>query len=191
MNFPLYIARRYLFSKKSTNVINIISGISMLGVAVASMAMVVTLSVFNGFHDLVASLFTAMDPQLVVVPKEGKTVPADDPLLDQIRKMPEVEVAMDCVEDNALAVYGDRQAMVKIKGVEDNFTELTRINDILYGDGEFALHAANLQYGTIGIRLAETLGTSARWDGFLKIYAPKREGQLDMANPTEGFVRTR
>ena len=129
-----------------------------------------------------------MDPQLVVVPKEGKTVPADDPLLDQIRKMPEIDVAMDCVEDNALAVFGDRQAMVKIKGVEDNFTELTHINDILYGEGEFSLHAANLQYGTIGIRLAETLGTSARWEGFLKIYAPKREGQLDMANPTEGFV---
>lgn len=160
----------------------------MAGVAVASMALIITLSVFNGFHDLVASLFTAMDPQLVVLPKEGKTVPADDPLLDKIRQLPEVEVAMDCVEDNALAVYGDRQTMVNIKGVEDNFTELTHINDILYGDGEFTLHAANLQYGTIGIRLAETLGTSARWDGFLKIYAPKREGQLDMANPTEGFV---
>ena len=160
----------------------------MAGVAVASMALIITLSVFNGFHDLVASLFTAMDPQLLVMPKEGKTVPADDPLLDKIRKLPEVEVAMDCVEDNALAVFGDRQAMVKIKGVEDNFTELTHINDILYGDGEFSLHAANLQYGTIGIRLAETLGTSARWEGFLKIYAPKREGQLDMANPTEGFV---
>lgn len=188
MNFPYYIARRYLFSKKSTNAINVISFISMAGVAVASMALIITLSVFNGFHDLVASLFTAMDPQLVVVPREGKTVPADDPLLDQIRKMPEVDVAMDCVEDNALAVFGDRQAMVKIKGVEDNFTELTHINDILYGEGEFSLHAANLQYGTIGIRLAETLGTSARWEGFLKIYAPKREGQLDMANPTEGFV---
>ena len=188
MNFPYYIARRYLFSKKSTNAINVISFISMAGVAVASMALIITLSVFNGFHDLVASLFTAMDPQLVVVPKEGKTVPADDPLLDQIRKMPEVDVAMDCVEDNALAVFGERQAMVKIKGVEDNFTELTHINDILYGEGEFSLHAANLQYGTIGIRLAETLGTSARWEGFLKIYAPKREGQLDMANPTEGFV---
>ena len=188
MNFPYYIARRYLFSKKSTNAINVISFISMAGVAVASMALIITLSVFNGFHDLVASLFTAMDPQLVVVPKEGKTVPADDPLLDQIRKMPEIDVAMDCVEDNALAVFGDRQAMVKIKGVEDNFTELTHINDILYGEGEFSLHAANLQYGTIGIRLAETLGTSARWEGFLKIYAPKREGQLDMANPTEGFV---
>lgn len=188
MNLPLYIARRYLFSKKSTNAINVISFISMAGVAVASMALIITLSVFNGFHDLVASLFTTMDPQLVVVPETGKSVPADDPVLDSIRSMPEVEVAMDCVEDNALAVYGERQAMVRIKGVEKNFAELTEIKDILYGDGEFALQAANLQYGIIGMRLAETLGTSARWDGYLKVFAPKREGQLDMANPTEGFV---
>ena len=160
----------------------------MVGVAVASMALIITLSVFNGFHDLVASLFTAMDPELVVVPKEGKSVPADDPMLDKIRKMPEVKVAMDCVEDNALAVYKDRQAMVKIKGVENSFAELTQIKDILYGDGEFELQAANLQYGIVGIRLAETLGTTARWDGFLKVFAPKREGQIDMANPTEGFV---
>ena len=188
MNFPYYIARRYLFSKKSTNAINVISFISMAGVAVASMALIITLSVFNGFHDLVASLFTAMDPQLVVVPREGKTVPADDPLLDQIRKMPEVDVAMDCVEDNALAVFGDRQAMVKIKGVEDNFTELTHINDILYGEGEFSLHAANLQYGIIGIRLAQELGTGTHFRGFMSIYAPQREGQLDLNDPTSGFV---
>ena len=77
MNFPFYIARRYIFSKKSTNAINIISGISVLGVAVATMAMVVTLSVFNGFSDLVASFFTAFDPQLKIVPVEGKTVAAD------------------------------------------------------------------------------------------------------------------
>ncbi|MDD7318928.1 MAG: FtsX-like permease family protein [Prevotella sp.] len=188
MSFPSYIARRYLFSKKSTNAINVISFISMAGVAVASMALIITLSVFNGFHDLVASLFTAMDPQLLVTPKEGKSVPADDPILDEIRRLPEVKVAMDCVEDNALAVYEDRQAMVKIKGVENSFSELTQINNILYGDGEFSLQAANLQYGTLGIRLAETLGTTARWDGFLKVFAPKRQGQIDIANPTDGFV---
>lgn len=72
MNFPFYIARRYLFSKKSTNAINVISGISVVGVAVATMALVVTLSVFNGFHDMVASLFTQMDPQLKITPVKGK-----------------------------------------------------------------------------------------------------------------------
>lgn len=189
MNFPFFVARRYLFSKKSTHVINVISSISMIGVAVATMALVIVLSVFNGFHDLVATLFTSFDPQLKVVPVEGKTAPADDPILTQIRQLPQVDVATETVEDQALAVYQGRQAMVKIKGVDDNFAEMSHITDILYGDGTFSLHAANLQYGTLGIRLAQTLGVGAQWDGFLKIYAPKKEGQLvDMANPSDGFV---
>ncbi len=188
MNFPFFIARRYLFSKKSTHAINIISGVSVVGVAVASMALVVTLSVFNGFHDLVASLLTAFDPQLEVVPAKGKTAPADDPVLAKIKGLPQVDVATECVEDQALAFYNGHQAMVKVKGVDDNFTELTHINDILYGDGTFSLHAANLQFGIVGIRLADNFGMSANWQGSLKIYAPKREGQLDMMNPEEGFV---
>ena len=188
MNFPFFIARRYLFSKKSTHVINVISSVSVIGVAVATMALVIVLSVFNGFHDLVASLFTSFDPQLKVMPMEGKTVPADDPILTKIRQLPQVDVATETVEDQALAIYADRQTMVKIKGVDDNFAELSHINDILYGDGSFSLRAANLQYGTVGIRLAQTLGIGAKWDGFLKIYAPKKEGQLDMMSPGDGFV---
>ncbi len=188
MNFPFYIARRYLFSKKSTHVINIISGISVVGVAVATMALVVTLSVFNGFHDLVASLLTSFDPQIEIVPTKGKTAPADDPILTKIRNLPQVDVATESVEDQAMAIYKGRQAMIKVKGVEDNFSELSHINDILYGDGEFSLHAANLQFGVVGIRLADNLGMTADWDRQLKIYAPKREGQLDLMNPTEGFV---
>lgn len=189
MNFPFFVARRYLFSKKSTHVINVISSISVIGVAVATMALVIVLSVFNGFHDLVATLFTSFDPQLKVVPVEGKTAPADDPILTEIRQLPQVDVVTETVEDQALAIYQGRQAMVKIKGVDDNFAELSHINDILYGDGTFSLHAANLQYGTLGIRLAQTLGVGAQWDGFLKIYAPKREGQLvDLSNPADGFV---
>ena len=137
MNFPFYIARRYIFSKKSTNAINIISGISVLGVAVATMAMVVTLSVFNGFSDLVASFFTAFDPQLKIVPVEGKTVAADDPRLIKIKTLDEVAVATECVEDQAMAVYHGRQAMIHVKGVEDNFEQLTHIRSILYGDGTF------------------------------------------------------
>ena len=188
MNFPFFIARRYLFSKKSTHVINVISSISVIGVAVATMALVIVLSVFNGFHDLVASLFTSFDPQLKVVPVEGKTAPSDDPILTQIRLLPEVDVATETVEDQALAIYDGKQAMVKIKGVEDNFSELSHITDILYGDGTYSLHAANLEYGILGIRLAQTMGIGAQWDGYLKIYAPKKEGQLDLSNPGEGFV---
>ena len=188
MAVSLFIARRYLFSKKSTNAINVISAISVVGVAVATMALVIVLSVFNGSHDLVASLFTAFDPQIEVVPAKGKDAPTDDPLLTEIRNLPEVEVATECVEDNALVFYGDKQAMVTIKGVDDNFTKLTRINDLLYGEGEFALRAANLQYGVLGIRLAQQLGTGTRWKGFMRVFAPNREGQFDISNPASGFV---
>lgn len=188
MNFPFYIARRYLFSKKSTHAINIISGISGVGVAVATMALVVTLSVFNGFHDLVATFFTSFDPQLEVVPVVGKTAPADDPALAKIKTLPEVEVTSECVKDHALAIYKGRQTMITLMGVDDNFERMSRIDEILYGNENFSLHAANLNFGTVGIRLAETLGMNANWDGSLMIYAPRKIGQLDMANPTDGFV---
>lgn len=189
MNFPFYIARRYVFSKKSTNAINVISAISVVGVAVATMALVIVLSVFNGFHDLVASLFTNFDPQIELVPTAGKTAPADDPPLDKIRRMPQVAVATDVVEDQALAVYGQQQQMVTVMGVDDNFQQLTNIGDILYGDGEFTLQAANLFYAIPGIRLAQDLGLGARFDGYLKLYAPVRRGQLtELDDPTEGFV---
>ena len=189
MNFPFFIARRYVFSKKSTNAINVISAISVVGVAVGTMALVIVLSVFNGFHDLVASFFTNFDPQIELVPTQGKTAPADDPLLDQIRKMPEVSVHTDVLEDQGLAVYGDRQQMVTVMGVDDNFTQLTNIGDILYGDGEFSLQAANLFYAIPGIRLAQDMGLGARFEGYLKLYAPVRRGQItDLADPSEGFV---
>ena len=189
MNFPFFIARRYVFSKKSTNAINVISAISVVGVAVGTMALVIVLSVFNGFHDLVASFFTNFDPQIELVPTQGKTAPADDPLLDKIRKMPQVSVHTDVLEDQGLAVYGDRQQMVTVMGVDDNFTQLTNIGDILYGDGEFSLQAANLFYAIPGIRLAQDMGLGARFEGYLKLYAPVRRGQItELADPSEGFV---
>lgn len=189
MNFPFFIARRYVFSKKSTNAINVISAISVVGVAVGTMALVIVLSVFNGFHDLVASFFTNFDPQIELVPTQGKTAPADDPLLDKVHQMPQVSVHTDVLEDQGLAVYGDRQQMVTVMGVDDNFTQLTNISDILYGDGEFTLQAANLFYAIPGIRLAQDMGLGARFDGYLKLYAPVRRGQItDLEDPSDGFV---
>ena len=188
MPYELFIARRYLFSKKSTHVINIISIISMVGVAVATAALVVVLSGFNGFSDLVASFFTSFDPQIKVMPAKGKTIAADDPLVAKIKTLDEVEVATECLEDQALAIYHDRQAMVTIKGVEDNFDSLTNIRSILYGDGTYQLHAANLEYCIPGIRLAQELGTGAHWQDYLHVYAPEHEGQLDMSNPENAFI---
>ena len=188
-NFSFYVARRYIFSKKSVGAINVISFISVAGVAVGTMALVIVLSVFNGFHDLVASLFTNFDPQIEVVPVKGKTVNADAPELDRIRHLNFVDVATDVVEDQAIAVYGDRQRMVTVMGVDENFDQLTNISDILYGDGDFTLRVANLYFGVPGIRLAQDLGLGARWADYLKIYAPVRRGQLtDLDTPTDGFV---
>lgn len=188
MNFPFYIARRYLFSKKSTNAINVISGISVVGVAVASMALVVTLSVFNGFHDMVASFFTQLDPQLKITPAKGKTAASNDSTLMRIRQLDEVTVATDVLEDQALAVYGDRQQMVTIKGVDDNYDKLTHIRQILEGDGDYALHAADMNYGILGLGVAYQLGIGYTYREPLKIYAPRREGQINMANLQDGFV---
>lgn len=187
MNFPFYIARRYIFSKKSTHAINIISLISVLGVAVATTALVVILSGFNGFADLVATFFTNFDPQIKVEPTRGKTMRADDPKLLKLKALPEIEVSSLSLQDQALAIYHDRQVMVNVKGVDDNFEKLTGIDEILYGDGDFQLHAADLEYGVPGIGLAQQIGAGAEWQGYMKVYAPRKQGQLDMTRPEDAF----
>lgn len=187
MNYRLFIARRYLFSRKSHHAINIISGISVAGVAIATMAMVCTLSVFNGFRDLVAGLFTAFDPQLRVTLTEGTTIRQDDEALRKLSRSPLVKVYTPVMEGQALVVQNKRQHVVTIMGVADNFTEQARITDILYGEGTFCLHADVLEYGIPGIRLASRMGLSADFPDPLQVYAPKRGERVNMANPLSSF----
>ena len=183
----MFIARRYLFAKKSHHAINIISGISVLGVAVATMAMVVTLSVFNGFQDLVADLFTAFDPELLVTPKDGQTISAKDAALLQLKKNDAVEVFTPVLEGQALVVEGGKQQVVTIKGVADNVTEQGHIEDILYGDGHFCLHADVLEYGILGIQLAQNLGLPAFFENPMQVYAPKPGERVNIGNPLSSF----
>ena len=187
MNYELFIARRYLFATKSHHAINIISGISVLGVAVATMAMVVTLSVFNGFQDLVADLFTAFDAELRVTPADGQTVSIKDAALLELKKSDAVEVYTPVLEGQALVVQNGRQQVVTIKGVADNFTKQTRFEEILYGDGSFCLHADILEYGVLGIQLAQQLGLSAFFEDPLQIYAPKPGERVNIGNPLSSF----
>lgn len=187
MNYELFIARRYLFSKKSHNAINIISGISVLGVAVATMAMMCTLSVFNGFQDLVADLFTAFDPELCVTPMDGQTVSMKDDALVRLSKSKLVDVYTPVLEGQALVVQDGRQHVVTIMGVDDNFSEQSQIEDILYGDGSFCLHADVLEYGVLGIQLAQQLGLSASFVDPLQVYAPKPGEKVNLANPLSSF----
>ena len=183
----LFIARRYLFAKKSHHAINIISGISVLGVAVATMAMVVTLSVFNGFQDLVADLFTAFDPELLVTPNDGQTNDAKDKDLLWLTKSDVVEVYTPVLEGQALVVESGKQQVVTIKGVTDNVTKQGHIEDILYGEGHFCLHADILEYGILGIQLAQQLGLPAFFENPLQVYAPKPGERVNIGNPMSSF----
>ena len=188
MNFPFYIAKRYLFSKKSHNAINVISGISVCGVALATLAMVCTLSVFNGFQDMVATFFTAFDPQVKITSVKGKVFDGSMPVLSQIKNMPEIAVYSESVEDNAMVQYKGRQVMAVIKGVEDNFDKLTPIDSILFGRGELILHDEVADYAIPGLQLLSTLGTGIRFLDPLEVYAPKRGAKINMANPMSSFV---
>lgn len=187
MNFPFYIAKRYLFSKKSHNAINVISAISVCGVALATLALVCTLSVFNGFQDLVATFFTAFDPQLKVTAVKGKVFDGQDPRILQIRELPEVELCSESLEDNIMVQYQDKQTMAVLKGVEDNFDRLTSIDSILFGRGELILHDEVVDYAIPGIQLLSTLGASIRFLDPLEIYAPKRGAKVNLANPSTAF----
>ena len=187
MNFSFYIAKRYLFSKKSHNAINVISGVSVCGVALATLALVCTLSVFNGFQDLVTTMFTAFDPELKITAVSGKVFDAQDDRIQSLRQMPEVDVFSESLEDNVMVQYKDRQAMAVIKGVEDNFSQLTAIDSILYGRGEMVLHDEVVAYAIPGIELVSILGTGVRFLDPLEIYAPKRGSKINVASPASSF----
>ena len=187
MNFSFYIAKRYLFSKKSHNAINVISGVSVCGVALATLALVCTLSVFNGFQDLVTTMFTAFDPELKITAVSGKVFDAQDDRIQSLKQMPEVEVFSESLEDNVMVQYKDRQAMAVIKGVEDNFSQLTAIDSILYGRGEMMLHDEVVAYAIPGIELVSILGTGVRFLDPLEIYAPKRGSKINVASPASSF----
>lgn len=189
MSLPFFIARRYIFSKKKHNAINIISGISVCGVALATLALVCTLSVFNGFQDMVAGFFTAFDPELKITVREGKVFDPADARIRQVRALPEVDVWTETLEENAMVQYKDRQAMAVIKGVEDNFEQLTSIDSLLYGVGKFILHDSVVDYGFLGVELVSELGTGIQFVDPLSVYAPKRRTRVNLANPAASFNR--
>ncbi len=187
MNVSFYIAKRYLFSKKSHQAINIISGVAVAGVTLATIAMVCTLSVFNGFKMLVAEQFTAFDPEIKITAERGKTFDASSESIKKIKKLPEIAVATECVEDKVMIQYNGRQVMATIKGVEDNFAQLTNIEKVLIGNGTFKLHDNTVDYATPGIELTGILNCGLYHTAPLEIFAPKRGKKVSMANPAANF----
>ena len=187
MSFPFHIAKRYVISKKSHHSINIISGISVLGVMIATAAMVCILSVFNGFQDMVADLFTAFDSELKVTAAEGKFMDAADPRLEAVKRHPYIAVWSEVLEDNALLMMNNRQVMATVKGVDDNFEQLIDFDRIKFGDGTYELHADVIDYGIAGVNLLSILGVGADFPTPIQVYAPRGDEHIDMTDPSESF----
>ena len=159
----------------------------MCGVALATLALVCTLSVFNGFQDLVTTMFTAFDPEIKITAANGKVFDAQDERIQLLKELPEIEVFSESLEDNAMVQYKGRQTMVVIKGIEDNFNQLTAIDSILYGRGDWILQDEVVDYAIPGIELVSVLGTGIRFLDPLEVYAPKRGVKINVANPSTSF----
>jgi len=188
VKLSLYIAKRYLFAKKSRNAINVISSISVAGVTVGTMALIIVLSVFNGLETLVRSIFNTFDPDLKITPAEGKTFIPDTASLSLLLNINGVACYSLCVEENALLRYGDKQYVASIKGVDGNYAQVTGIDSSMW-DGDFILRSDNGRpFAVPGIGVANFLGIRVNFIEPLNIYVPKRTGTADL-NPEDAFIR--
>lgn len=189
VRFSLRVAWRYLFSKKSHNAVNIITGISSAGIAVGAMAMVCVMSVFNGIESLVSDMFSSFDPDLKITAVEGKTFSLDSAAFDQVRRLPGVEVFTEVVEENALVSFRDKHIPATVKGVDEScFRRMTRIDSILF-DGEFVLFDGGFERIVPGVGVASSLGLGAHFIDPVYLYAPKRTARVNMLRPETSFNR--
>ncbi len=185
MNLPFFIARRYLISKKKQNIINLISAISALGVATGTFALVVVMSVFNGFNHLIESYLSELDPDLKITAVEGKRF---DPqlLTDSIlSNNSSIFAYSEVIEENALLKYGDRQFIATVKGVPPQFAEVTGISDLmLFGD--FLLNDRGVFYAVPGQGVAAQLGIGYDLSAPIHMYVPRRGGRPTLS-PESGL----
>ncbi|MFA6862366.1 MAG: FtsX-like permease family protein [Dysgonamonadaceae bacterium] len=186
MNLPLFIARRYLFSKKSHNAINVISLVSVCGIAVATMAMVTALSVFNGFGTLIETTFSAFDPELKITPVKGKVFDYHTAAFNKALQNSDIDFISESLEDNVLFRFNDRQVPVLLKGVSEDFKYLTQMDRLII-DGAFRLREDVVDYATVGSGLAYTLGVRPGYVDPIEIFVPRRDVQVNLANPSAAF----
>lgn len=186
MNLSIFIAKRYLFSKKSHNAINVISLVSVCGIAVATMAMVTALSVFNGFGSLVETTFSAFDPELKITAVKGKVFDYNTANFNTALSSSDIDFISESLEDNVLFRFGERQVPVILKGVSEDFKYMTQMDKLII-DGEFLLREDVVDYATIGSGLAYTLGVRPGFKDPIEIFVPKRDVQVNLANPSAAF----
>lgn len=186
MDLSFFIARRYLFAKKSHNVINLIAYISLVGVLLGSMALVMVMSVFNGFEKLTESLYNTFDPELRVSALEGKTFVPDSLLVNQLAALPGVRAVAVCVEENVLVRYEGQQAIATMKGVDDAFEQTSPVRQAVY-EGVFAFHQGEFPTAVLGQGIASKLGMfTLPFVNPLFLYVPKR-GETSVTDPAESL----
>lgn len=188
MNTAFYIARRYLFAKKSTNAINIISAISVLGVFVGSAALIIILSVFNGFEEVVLKMFNTITPQLVISPAKGKTFNPNTVYFNELKSKPSIYSYTEVLSENALVRYNNKQSPALIKGVSADFLKNQSLDSIIV-EGHFVLQNDNGPNAVIGSALQAYLGVNPS-DAFepLQIYSPKKGIKATSINPLDDFT---
>ncbi|MBC8112658.1 MAG: ABC transporter permease [Verrucomicrobia bacterium] len=183
MNFPFFIARRYFFAKKKTNFINIITGISMLGVCVGTAALIIVLSVFNGMEDLFRSLYSSFSSELQIKPRQGKTFEADEDFLNRVKRISGVATVAEVLEDNVVLVYRNAQAVVKMRGTNENILRQNGLDKKIQG-GKFALEENGKSLALLGIGVQYRLSVPLNDDFHpLEVIFPKNKKRLNFNSP--------
>lgn len=186
MNFTLKVAARYLVSKKTHSAVNIISIISVCGVVVTTTALVCVLSVFNGFAGLISGKLSMLDPQISVTSVQGKVIQNADSVLEAVRAVDGVDVAVPVIEDHCLAMFGDYQMPVRVKGVPAEYDSVTSVSKTLL-EGEFMLDDGMSKYAVLSVGAALQLHARPGFYAQMRLYAPQRQGSVNLANPAGSF----
>ena len=189
-NLPLRFALRYLFARKSHNVINIISGISVAGMAIGTAALIIILSVFNGFNKLVSDSLGDAQPDLVVKPAAGKAFVPDSTAFAWLYDQELVYNMSSVIEEQAFIAFDGKQSLARVKGVDSVFEEESPIQNHIT-DGIFSLHRGDLPRAVVGSSLAWSMDINPRFIAPLEIYYPDREGSISLSNPAASLRSTK
>ncbi len=187
MNFSLYIAKRYLFSKKNRNAINIISGISVSVVAVATAAIVIVLSSINGFGTLIDQQISSYAPDLKIQSIKGKSFKINNAKFFKIKNLKDVKYFAEITEENVLLKYDNKQTICTVKGIPNDYETFFNLKSALR-DGIFKTSGKNLNFAVIGGGIAYKLGISCETGKFVSIWVPNRK-KINLLNPEQAFNR--
>ncbi len=182
MHLPFFIARRYLFAKKSHNVINIISAISATGMAIGTAALIIILSIYNGFDSLVKLMLGSIEPELMVTPAAGKVFIPEGDAYEWLYSQPEIKTICTVLQENVFISYGGRQGVAKAKGVDSIYEEESPLREHIR-EGKFNLHRGDVPLACVGAGLAGKMGISPRFVAPIEIYFPARTRSISLSNP--------